>query len=203
MPIAERDYWRNDQFRPKQKKTPKFTWGFVGLLLLALFASGLPMKIYNEITIHHDQKIRSYLEQRERYYSSSDQSFKLLLTKLKENNGNPSRLSLDISETNVTLTQNYQKLIELDPPRDLKPFHDKTIEEFVIRQAAVNYLMSSDAVNAYKSEVLSTYIEESNQKISELRPLLIEGLQKADLRYQIEEDGTLTYWVKGDHMRLE
>ncbi|KZE50985.1 hypothetical protein AV649_16570 [Rossellomorea marisflavi] len=65
MPIAERDYWRKDQYRPKKKKTPKFTWSFVGLLLLALFASGLPMKIYNEITIHHDQKIRSYLEQRE------------------------------------------------------------------------------------------------------------------------------------------
>lgn len=63
--------------------------------------------------------------------------------------------------------------------------------------------MSSDAINAYKSEVLSTYIEESNQTISELRPLLIEGLQKADLSYQIEEDGTLTYWVKGDNLRLE
>lgn len=93
--------------------------------------------------------------------------------------------------------------MNLDPPRNFKQLHEKTIEECIIRQAAVNYLISSDAINAYKSEVLSTYIEESNQKISELRPLLIEGLQKDDLRYQIEEDGTLTYWVKDDHLRLE
>ncbi|MFU8690803.1 hypothetical protein ACNA6I_13310 [Rossellomorea sp. FS2] len=203
MPIAERDYWRNDQYRPKKKKTPKLTWGFVGLILLALFASGLPMKIYNEVTIHHDQKIRSYLEQREQYYSSSDQSFKQLINKLKKNNGNLSTLSLELNEADVTLSQNYQKLMNLDPPRNFKQLHEKTIEECIIRQAAVNYLISSDAINAYKSEVLSTYIEESNQKISELRPLLIEGLQKADLRYQIEEDGTLTYWVKDDHLRLE
>ncbi len=168
-----------------------------------MFASGLPIKIYKEVTIHHDQKIRSYLEQWEQYYSSSDQSFKQLINKLKENNGNLSTLSLELNEADVTLSQNYQKLMNLDPPRNFKQLHEKTIEECIIRQAAVNYLISSDAINAYKSEVLSTYIEESNQKISELRPLLIEGLQKADLRYQIEEDGTLTYWVKDDHLRLE
>lgn len=25
--------------------------------------------------------------------------------------------------------------------------------------------------------------------------MMIEGLQKADLRYRTEQDGTLTYWV--------
>ncbi|MEW4305787.1 hypothetical protein [Rossellomorea marisflavi] len=109
------------------------------------------MKIYNEVTVHHDQKIRSYLEQREQYYSASDQRFKQLINKLKENNGNLSTLSLEIKEADVTLAQNYQKLMDLDPPRDFKQLHDKTIEECIIRQAAVNYLMSSDAINAYKS----------------------------------------------------
>ncbi|MHC8520843.1 hypothetical protein ACPJHQ_05460 [Rossellomorea sp. H39__3] len=83
------------------------------------------MKIYNEVTIHHDQKIRSYLEEREQYYSSSDQSFKQLINKLKENNGNLSTLSLELNEADVTLSQNYQKLMNLDPPETLNSFMKK------------------------------------------------------------------------------
>ena len=198
MPIAERDYWNDDRYRPKNKKVPKWSWGIIGLITLALFASGLPMKIYNEITIHQEQNIRGYLQEREQYFSSSDQSFKQLLTKIKTANGNLSSLTLDINETDMMLTQNYQKLIELNPPNDFKELHDKTIELYVIKQAAVDYLVSSATANTYHSEILSTYIEQSNRKLSELRPLMIEGLQKAELRYRIEQDGTLTYWVK-DH----
>lgn len=201
MPIAERDYWNDNRYRPKNKKAPKWSWGVIGFTLLALFASGLPMKIYNEITIQQEQKIRSYLQEREQYFSSSDQSFKQLMTKLNASNGNLSSLSIDINETNTTLTQNYQKLIDLDPPHDFKELHDKTIELYVIKQAAVDYLMSSANANTYHSEILSTYIEESNRKMSELRPLMIEGLQKADLRYRIEQDGTLTYWLKDHYSR--
>jgi septal ring factor EnvC (AmiA/AmiB activator) len=201
MPIAERDYWNDDRYRPKNKKAPKWSWGVIGFILLALFASGLPMKLYNEITIHQEQKIRGYLQEREQYFSSSDQSFKQLLTKINAANGNLSSLKLDINETNMMLTQNYQKLIDLDPPRDFKELHDQTIELYVIKQAAVDYLISSANANTYHSEILSTYIEESNRKMSELRPLMIEGLQKADLRYRIEQDGTLTYWVKDHYSR--
>ncbi|WP_061808743.1 hypothetical protein [Rossellomorea vietnamensis] len=201
MPIAERDYWNDNRYRPKSKKAPKWSWGVIGFILLALFASGLPIKIYNEITIQQEQKIRSYLQEREQYFSSSDQSFKQLMTKLNASNGNLSSLSIDINETNTTLTQNYQKLIDLDPPHDFKELHDKTIELYVIKQAAVDYLVSSAKANTYHSEILSTYIEESNRKMSEIRPLMIEGLQKADLRYRIEQDGTLTYWVKDHYSR--
>ncbi|MFI8684680.1 hypothetical protein [Rossellomorea sp. NPDC077527] len=198
MPIAERDYWNDDRYRSKSKKAPKWSWGVIGLTLLALFVSGLPMKIYNEITIQQEQKIRSYLQEREQYFSSSDQSFKQLLTKINAANGNLSSVTLDINETNLILTQNYQKLIDLNPPREFKELHNKTVELYIIKQAAVDYLMSSANANTYHSEILSTYIEESNQMLSDLRPLMIEGLQKADLRYRIEQDGTLTYWVK-DH----
>ncbi|MFC7785522.1 hypothetical protein ACFQWC_13575 [Rossellomorea sp. GCM10028870] len=204
MPIAERDYWNDDRYRPKNKKAPKWSWGVIGFILLALLASGLPMKIYNEITIQQEQKIRSYLQEREQYFSSSDQSFKQLMTKINAANGNLSSLTLDINETDMMLTQNYQKLIDLNPPLQFKELHNKTVELYVIKQAAVDYLMSSANANTYHSEILSTYIEESNQMMSDLRPLMIEGLQKADLRYRIEQDGTLTYWVK-DHYgaRLE
>lgn len=101
----------------------------------------------------------------------------------------------------MVLTQNYQKLIDLNPPREFKELHNKTVELYVIKQAAVDYLMSSANAHTYHSEILSTYIEESNQMMSELRPLMIEGLQKANLRYQIEQDGTLTYWVKDHYSR--
>jgi|GEM_PF-2576606 len=201
MPIAERDYWNDDRYRPKNKKAPKWSWGVIGFILLALFASGLPMKLYNESTIHQEQKIRGYLQEREQYFSSSDQSFKQLMTKINTANGNLSSLTLDINETEMMLTQNYQKLIALDPPNDFKELHDQTIELYVIKQAAVDYLASSASSNTYQSEILSTYIEESNRKMSVLRPLMIEGLQKADLRYRIEQDGTLTYWVKDHYSR--
>jgi hypothetical protein len=191
MPIAERDYWNDDRYRPKSKKATKWSWG----------VSGLPMKLYNEITIQQEQKIRSYLQEREQYFSSSDQSFKQLLTKINAANGNLSSLTLDINETDMMLTQNYQKLINLNPPREFKELHNKTIELYVIKQAAVDYLMSAANANTYHSEILSTYIEESNRKMSDLRPLMIEGLQKADLRYRIEQDGTLTYWVKDHYSR--
>jgi hypothetical protein len=202
MPIAERDYWNDDRYRPKNKKAPKWSWGVIGFILLALFASGLPTKLYNEVTIHQEQKVRGYLQEREQYFSSSDQSFKQLMTKINASNGNLSSLILDINETNMMLTQNYQKLIDLDPPRDFNELHDKTIKLYVIKQAAVDYLVSSANANTYHSEILSTYIEESNRKMSELRPLMIEGLQKADLRYRIEQDGTLTYWVKDHYSRI-
>lgn len=143
----------------------------------------------------------SYLQEREQYFRSSDQSFKQRMTKLNASNGNFSSLTIDINETNTTLTQNYQKLIDLNPPYDFKELHDKTIELYVIKQAAVDYLVSSANANTYHSEILSTYIEESNRKMSELRPLMIEGLQKADLRYRIEQDGTLTHWVKDHYSR--
>ncbi|MGG4169230.1 hypothetical protein ABEW00_17440 [Rossellomorea vietnamensis] len=71
--------------------------------------------------------------------------------------------------------------------------YEKTIELYDIKKAAVDYLMSAANANTYHSEILSTYIEESNRKMSNLRPLMMEGLQKADLRYRIEQDGTLTY----------
>ncbi len=45
-----------------------------------------------------------------------------------------------------------------------------------------------------KSSLL--YIAESNQMISDLRPFMIKGSQKADLRYPIEQDVALTYCVK-------
>jgi hypothetical protein len=73
------------------------------------------------------------------------------------------------------------------------------MELYVIKQAAVDYLVSSSAANTYHSEILSTYIEESNMKLSQLQPLMIKGLQKANLRYKINKDGSLTYWVKEDY----
>jgi hypothetical protein len=157
MPIGERDYWNDDRYKPKSKNAPKWSWGVIGFILLALFASGLPIKLYNEITIQQEQKIRSYLQEREQY--------------------------------------------DLNPPREFKELHNKTVELYVIKQAVVDYLMSSANANTYHSEILSTYIEESNQMMSDLRPLMIEGLQKADLRYRIEQDGTLTYWVKDHYLR--
>ncbi|QHE60387.1 hypothetical protein FHE72_04530 [Rossellomorea vietnamensis] len=142
MPIAERDYWNDDMYRPKSKKVPKLSWGVIGFILLALFASGLPMKIYNEITIQQEQKIRSYLQEREQYFSSSDQSFKQLMTKINATNGNPSSLKLATNETDMMLTRNYKKLIDLNPPREFKELHDKTVELYVIKQVAVDYLVS-------------------------------------------------------------
>ncbi|MGR3764085.1 hypothetical protein [Rossellomorea sp. NS-SX7] len=196
-----RDTRYDDIYRPvRQKKTPpKWSWGVIGFILLALFASGLPMKIYNELTIHHDQKIRSYLQEREQYFSSSDQSFKQLMTKINEANGDLSSLKMDINETDIMVKQNYLKLMELQPPRDFKDLHTKTMELYVIKQAAVDYLASSSQSNTYHPEILSTYIEESNLKLSQLHPLLIKGLQKANLRYKINQDGSLTYWVKEDY----
>jgi hypothetical protein len=123
------------------------------------------------------------------------------MTKINAANGNLSSLTLDINGTDIILTQNYQKLIALDPPNDFKELHDQTIELYVIKQAAVDYLVSSANANTYHSEILSRYIEESNRKMSDLRPLMIEGLQKADLRYRIDLDGTLTYWVKDHYSR--
>jgi hypothetical protein len=82
----QRDMRYDDIYRPiLKRKTPnKWSWGVIGFILLALFASGLSMKLYNELTIQHDQKIRSYLQEREQYFSSSDQSFKHLMTKVNE-----------------------------------------------------------------------------------------------------------------------
>jgi septal ring factor EnvC (AmiA/AmiB activator) len=201
MPIAERDYWNDERYRPKNKKAPKGSRGAIGLVLLALFASGLPMKIYNELTIYHDQKIRSYLQEREQYFSSSDQSFKQLMTKVNEANGDLSSLKMDINETDIMLKQNYLKLRDLEPPRNFKDLHTKTLELYVIKQAAVDYLVSSSTTNTSHSEIMSTYLEESNVKLSQLQPLMIEGLQKAGLRYEINQDGSLTYWVKEDYAR--
>jgi septal ring factor EnvC (AmiA/AmiB activator) len=128
MPIAERDYWNDERYRPKNRKTPlKWSWGVTGYILFALFASGLPMKIYNEMTVNHDQKIRSYLQEREQYFSSSDQSFKQLMTKVNETNGDLSSLTMDINETDIMLKQNYLKLMDLQPPRDLK---DSTLKRW-------------------------------------------------------------------------
>ncbi|WP_173106226.1 hypothetical protein [Bacillus sp. KH172YL63] len=98
------------------------------------------------------------------------------------------------------LTEHVLRLKELNPPGDFKDLHLKTIELYAVKQAAVDYLKSA-ASTGYHPEILSTYIEESNRKTSELRPLMIAGLQKAGLRYQIEQDGTLTYWVKDHHAR--
>jgi hypothetical protein len=88
---------------------------------------------------------------------------------------------------------------ELQPQRDFKELHSKTMEFYVIKQAAVDCFVSSSAANTYHSEILSTYIEQSNMKLSQLQPLMIEGLQKADLRYKINQDGSLTYLVKEDY----
>ncbi|BCB04131.1 hypothetical protein [Bacillus sp. KH172YL63] len=98
MPIAERDYWRDDRYRPKPKKPFKWSWGVIGLFVIALFASGLQMKIYQEITINKDQNIRSYLQEREQYFSASDQSYKQLLTKVYAAKGNLSALIVDITK---------------------------------------------------------------------------------------------------------
>jgi hypothetical protein len=88
---------------------------------------------------------------------------------------------------------------ELKPQLDFKELHTKTMDLNVIKQAAVDYLVSSSAAKTYHSEILSTYIEQSNMKLSQLQPLMIEGLQKADLRYNINQDGSLTYLVKEDY----
>jgi hypothetical protein len=85
------------------------------------------------------------------------------------------------------------------PPRDFKELHTKTVELYVINQAAVNYLIISLESNTYQPEILEIHIEESNKKLSQLQPLMIEGLQKADLRYKINQDGSLTYWIKEDY----
>ncbi|XXM71357.1 hypothetical protein ACQ0QQ_16865 [Lysinibacillus sphaericus] len=157
------------------------------------------MKIYNDMTIHHDQKIRSYLQEREQYFSSSDQSFKQLMTKIIETNGDVISLKMQVNGTDIVLNQNYLKLMYLKPPRDFKDLHTKTMELYVIKQAAVDYLVSSSGKNTYHHEILSTYIEKINMKLSQLQPLMIEGLQSAGLRYKINQDGSFTYWVKDDY----
>jgi hypothetical protein len=106
---------------------------------------------------------------------------------------------MDINETDIILKQIYFKLMDLTPPRDFKKLHSQTMELYVIKQAAVDYLVSSSQSNTYHHEILSTYIDESNLKLSQLQPLMIEGLQKADLRYEINQYGSLRYWVKEDY----
>jgi hypothetical protein len=172
----ERDTRYDDIYRPvrKKKTPPKWSWGAIGFILLALFLSGLPMKIYNELTVHHDQKIRSYLQEREQYFSSSDQSFKQLMTKVNEASGELAYLKIDINETDIMLKQNHLKIMGILPPRDFKELPPKTMELYVIKQAAVDYLVSSSTENTYHSEILSTYIEESNMKLSQLQLLMIE-----------------------------
>jgi hypothetical protein len=81
------------------------------------------------------------------------------------------------------------------PPRDFKELHTKTMELYVINQALIISLES----NTYQPEILEIHIEESNKKLSQLQPLMIEGLQKADLCYKINQDGSLTYWIKEDY----
>jgi hypothetical protein len=94
---------------------------------------------------------------------------------------------------------NVPKTWACPPPRDFKELHTKTMELYVINQAAVNYLIISLESNTYQPEILEIHIEESNKKLSQLQPLMIEGLQKADLRYKINQDGSLTYWIKEDY----
>ncbi len=190
--------WYDKKYHyPKRGNKKKWSWGLVVFILFALFASGIPMKLYHDLTVSHDQRIRAYVQEREQYFSASDQSFKQVMNDINQlQNESSQSLLPSIKETKTTIELHYEKVKKMKPPKHFKDFHKETIQHYVMKLAAIDYIMDGALENRLEPTLLDTYINEMNIKLSALQPKLIEALQKSDLRYQIEPDGTITYWVK-------
>lgn len=145
--------------------------------------------------------IRVYLDERQQLFSSSDSEFKDLLAKLNQHANDVNLLYSDILQVKTSLQNNYLRFQELTPPRHFQALHDYTLEWFKLKNDAIYYLEISSLANTYQNEEFSQYINESNQIGSMLKPSMIEGLQKSKIRYEVEPDGHIVYWVKEDPYR--
>lgn len=157
------------------------------------------MKLYNDYTVYRHEKIKNYLDQREQYFSSSDLEFKQLLNKMNQlKSTNISTLTLDIQQAKVVTNNNSIRVNELKPPRAFKDLHEETIRWFILKNSAIDYLETAAQGNSYNHNVLQNYINNINESVSNIQPKLIQGLQKEKLKYKINADGAITYWIKTD-----
>ncbi|MGF2616139.1 hypothetical protein FZC84_10705 [Rossellomorea vietnamensis] len=189
--------WYDTKYTSFKGKKQKWSWGIFLFVIIALFASGLPTRIYYEFQIAHDQKIKNYLQQQEQYFGSASMGLSQLMTQLNEQNS-PDMASLmpSIQEANVSIQSSYTALRDIKPPSEFKEMHDISLEILSLKKAAAEYLVAAAQTNNYRHEILTAYITESNLKLSQLTPKMIEGLQKSNLKYVYNSDGSLTYWVQ-------
>lgn len=180
---------------PKKRKMS--TIGIISFIILALFMSGIPTKIYNDITVYRHEKIKNYLQQREQFFSSSDLEFKQLIKKVYQlNSTNISSLAPDIQQAKIVIFNNYQSVSNLKPPRAFKDLHDETLQWFLEKNSAIDYLETSAISSSYQPNTFRIYIDKINETLSNINPKFIQGLQKEKLEYQINSDGSITYWIK-------
>ncbi|RIW34656.1 hypothetical protein D3H55_09070 [Bacillus salacetis] len=189
--------WYDSKYNSFNGKKKKRSFGKVIFILAALMASGLITKVYNEFQIAHDQKIRNYLQERDQYFIAADMGLKQMIHQFNRNQDSSlAPLLPKIIETHTNIQNNYDLLRDIDPPREFRAFHESTMDTITLHKVSVEYLLTAAQTNTYRQDIITAYINESNLELSKLRSNLIAGLQKADIKYQVNEDGSLTYWVQ-------
>lgn len=196
IPVRISDDGGNYRYPPSRPRRNN-TILVIIFIIIALFMSGIPMKLYNDITVYRHEKIKNYLDQREQYFSSSDIQFKQVLNKVYQLKGtNITQAIPDIQQAKILILNNYQSTSKLKPPRAFQDLHEETLQWYIQKNAAIDYLEKAALSNSYNSNTLNIYINEINRTLSNIQPKFIQGLQKEKLEYKINTDGSLVYWYK-------
>jgi hypothetical protein len=172
----------NGLLQPKQapplpaKKERSNNWSFylIGILLLTIIC--LVYYIYFSNRQHANAD--TYLIKVQAYNAQSDELLADFI-KQPETDGN---IKKALYEQNRLL----KKAIELKAPEDFKEYKQDFIEVINQRKNMLSTLAFSNKINLMELNVKKELAKESLER----------ALQKAGIKYQVQEDGTLQYWIK-------
>jgi hypothetical protein len=199
LPVRVSDNGGNYRYPPRRPRRNNTILAII-IVIVALFMSGIPTKLYNDITVYRHEKIKNYLDQREQYFGSSDIQFKQMLNKVYQiKSSNITQAMPDIQQAKILILNNYQGVNKLKPPRAFQDLHTETLQWFIQLNSAVEYLEKAAISNSYNPNTFNIYMNEIIVTLSNIQPNLIQGLQKEKLEYQINADGSLVYWLKKNY----
>ncbi|GGA92781.1 hypothetical protein [Ornithinibacillus halotolerans] len=170
---------------------------FIFIIILVLL---IGYSLINGLEINQHKKVREYLETRQQYFSASDSDFKELLSKVHQSK-DISSLNSDIIQVKASLENHFQAFNDLKYPKNFEQLHKDTGEWFIKIVVVLDYLEIVSLKNSFQAEVFNQYIADVNNVLSKLKPSFVQGLQKSNIRYIVEPEGHITYWIKEDQYR--
>lgn len=162
-------------------------YGIILIVIIALFMSGLPQKLYYEYKAYQHRKINNYLDMKRDYTLFSAEEVFPVLTSSDAN----IEKSL-INELLAKHTEHKMNLKILEPPRNFRKY-DELLNEYINTQELV--LEELFNVREGNVETYNLIIHRSNVQLLELTNELKLALTKSDIPFEEKENGLIEYEI--------
>ncbi|MCH6269453.1 hypothetical protein [Neobacillus citreus] len=176
-----RDQLMSENPIPAKTNTHK-NWIFaaLGIILLILFSSMLTMNLAGP----KNEKIISYLKKEQRYNRESSK----ILGDIRENR------IFSLQEAKTKQAELFAKVKELAVPAGFYEYNQDLLGVFEQRIIILTYLTENNPKDPF---LLQKFFIELDVKQELAKDSLLKAFDSEKIKYRIQEDGPIEYWVNG------